>query len=84
MKIFGHQLYLPPRRPGDIAGILVLAWLLAVILSAYVIFPVQTRKVQTQVNSGFGPEWDCVYPGKGQEICIKSLSKHPDPSSQSR
>jgi len=83
VKIFGYQLHLPPRRLGDIAGILVVAWLLAVVLSVFLIFPLQTRKVQTQVNFGFGPEWDCVYPGKGQEMCIKSLSKPAAPSNQS-
>jgi hypothetical protein len=46
--------------------------LLAIIVVALAIYPVQTRQIQTQGNFGFGPEWDCVWPGEGGPVCVKS------------
>jgi hypothetical protein len=27
------------------------------------------------VASGFGPGWDCVYPGRGGPVCVKAPTK---------
>jgi hypothetical protein len=64
----------PTRR--DIAGVAFAIVLLVVALYALIIGPELSRKT----NYGFGPEWDCVNPGKLSALsCIKRPAK-PDHS----
>lgn len=79
MKVLGREIYWPPLRPGDTAGILLVLVLVTVIVIALSIFPMQTRTIQTQRNFGFGPDWDCAFPGSGGPVCVKSPTRLPAP-----
>jgi hypothetical protein len=57
--------YLLTRR--DLVGAACALALLAVIIFASFVRPMGLAKT----NYGFGPEWDCVYPGQGGAVCIK-------------
>ncbi|PBB78326.1 hypothetical protein CK218_24960 [Mesorhizobium sp. WSM3879] len=58
-----NRLYL---RRDDIAGIFLMAVVLAVIVFVLLFFP-QTG----QQNFGFGPEWQCARMGGGDPICVR-------------
>ena len=51
----------------DIGGILLALALLAAVVLASVTRPM----VLAKTNYGFGPEWDCSYPGGGGPMCVK-------------
>jgi hypothetical protein len=58
-------------KRGDIVGVVLVIVFLAIVLVASLVGPDIRRKV----NFGFGPEWDCFYPGKGDPICVKNPAK---------
>jgi hypothetical protein len=60
----------------DIGGILLLVVFLGVVLLACVLGPQMTAKT----NYGFGPEWNCSFPGKGTPICIKRVANPAAPN----
>jgi len=49
---------------GDVVAIFLLAAFLIVAAVVFVEFPILG-------NLGFGPEWECNYPGKGEPVCVK-------------
>ena len=55
----------------DLIGIVLVVAFLAVVLFTSLMGPDMRRRV----NFGFGPEWDCFYPGKGDPICVKKPVK---------
>jgi hypothetical protein len=59
--------YLLTRR--DIAAILLVIALLAVMLFVYVVFPNLNWSLNS--NQGFGPGWECTNPGMGDSVCVK-------------
>ncbi|WP_156913389.1 hypothetical protein [Mesorhizobium sp. WSM3224] len=58
-----------PRR-GDVAGILLMAVVLAAIGFVLLFFP-----GREQQNFGFGPEWQCTRVEKGDPICVRLVDK---------
>ncbi|PBB93273.1 hypothetical protein CK215_04685 [Mesorhizobium sp. WSM3864] len=62
-----NRLYL---KRDDIAGIFLMAVVLAVIVLVLLFFP-QTG----QQNFGFGPEWQCARMGEGDPICVRLVEK---------
>ncbi len=48
----------------DITGWALAAVIVGVLLLAFVEFPPSRQ-------AGFGPDWNCTYPGKGDPICTK-------------
>jgi hypothetical protein len=67
-----RRLYWPVLRRGDIAGIILAAVIVIVAIVALVV----GHKVNQKTNYGFGPEWDCVNPGKASGVtCIKQSPK---------
>jgi hypothetical protein len=54
-------------RRGDVVAVFLLAAIMGILVIAVVKFPNFSR----MGNRGFGPEWECVYPGKGEPICVK-------------
>ena len=59
-------------RRGDVVAIFLLAAILVISVVAFVEFPIFGRAG----NWGFGPDWECSYPGKGEPVCVKK----PTPS----
>ena len=59
----------PYFRRGDIAGILLMAAVFALIGYAALFHPLPDG------NFGFGPEWQCAPVGKGEPICVKLVDK---------
>jgi hypothetical protein len=51
----------------DVLGLL----LVAVLLAVFAYTAVEYALFRGRTNFGFGPEWECSYPGKGDPICIK-------------
>ena len=51
-------------RRGDVVAIFLLAAILIVVAVAFVHFPILGSR-------GFGQDWECVYPGKGEPVCVK-------------
>jgi hypothetical protein len=68
----GSIMVWPYLTARDISGILIAVALIAAVIFASVASPL----IRTRTNYGFGPEWDCANPGKGQSVCIK----HAPPS----
>ena len=64
----------PPLDRGDVAGILMVIAIVGILLFVFAEFPDAGRM------SGFGPGWDCAFPGQGDPVCIK---KAPAPSDKS-
>lgn len=60
----------PYLRRDDIAGILLIAVVLAILAFILLFFP-QTG----QQNFGFGPEWQCARMEKGDPICVRLVEK---------
>ena len=59
----------PYLRHGDIAGILLMAVVLAVIASVLLFLPLREH------NFGFGPEWQCARMEQGDPICVRVIGK---------
>jgi len=59
----------PHFRRGDIAGILLMAAVFALIGYAALFHPLRDQ------NFGFGPEWQCAPVAKGDPICVKLVDK---------
>ncbi|RWM07873.1 hypothetical protein [Mesorhizobium sp.] len=60
----------PYLRRDDIAGILLMAVVLAAIVFVLLFFPQPGQK-----NFGFGPEWQCARMEKGDPICVRLVQK---------
>ncbi|MDX8480405.1 hypothetical protein RFN28_18330 [Mesorhizobium sp. VK24D] len=60
----------PYLRRDDIAGILLMAVVLAVLAFILLFFP-----QAGQQNFGFGPEWQCARMEKGDPICVRLVDK---------
>jgi hypothetical protein len=56
----------------DIPRIVAVILIIVVALIASVMTPI----IGSRMNYGFGPEWNCAWPGKGGPICVK----HPAPT----
>ena len=54
-------------------GILIVIAMLGIAL----FLGTTARPILLKVNNGFGPDWDCTYPGRGDPICFKHLHKQP-------
>jgi hypothetical protein len=52
---------------AEVLGILFAIGILVVVACAWWLLPTSIKTT----NFGFGPEWDCVSPGKGGPICVK-------------
>jgi hypothetical protein len=48
---------------------LAIAFVGAVVVSLTLLM--LTGKSPRPANFGFGPDWHCMYPGKGEPICFK-------------
>jgi hypothetical protein len=60
----------PPLTLRDVTG----ALLLIVLLVVFFVWMILQPEVIRRINYGFGPEWDCVNPGKLSGLnCIKRL-----------
>jgi hypothetical protein len=57
-------------RCGDVVAIFLLAAFLIVASIGSVAFPVFE-------NRGFGPDWECSNPGKGDPVCVKKPAPSP-------
>ena len=55
----------PCLRRGDIAGIVFMALMCAVIAFFLLVLPPRDH------NFGFGPEWQCTRMGEGDPICVR-------------
>lgn len=53
--------------PRDLAAIL-LGVAILVLLGFMYIVPAERRH---EANDGFGPEWECTHPGRGEPVCVK-------------
>jgi hypothetical protein len=62
---------------GDVAAVLLLAAILAMMLVAFVDLPRLTG------NWGFGPDWECSNPGKGGFVCLE-MPRRLDDDTQKR
>ena len=58
-------------RRGDIAGILLMAVLLGVVVLILLVF----TALGPSENFGFGPEWQCARMEKGDPICVRLVDK---------
>ncbi|TPN79546.1 hypothetical protein FJ987_05625 [Mesorhizobium sp. CU2] len=63
-----EAMHRPYLRLGDLAGILLMAAVFAVVGYA-LLHPLR------EGNYGFGPEWQCAPVGKGDPICVRLLDK---------
>ncbi|TGU04745.1 hypothetical protein EN806_39270 [bacterium M00.F.Ca.ET.163.01.1.1] len=59
----------PYLRRGDVAGIVLMALMCAVI--AFFLLILAPR----EHNFGFGPEWQCARMGEGDPICVRLVDK---------
>jgi hypothetical protein len=59
----------------DIAGI---AFLIVILGGLFFVWLISVNSGFT-TNGGFGPEWTCTYPGKGDPVCIKRPEKTENP-----
>ena len=59
----------------DIAGVGLVILLLGGLAIAFLLRP----QFFLQANHGFGPDWDCTYPGKGEPICVKRVAPAKNP-----
>jgi hypothetical protein len=55
----------------DWFGMLLAAALAAAFLLYYVVHPGVGRPARLDANFGFGADWVCKDPGKGDPICVK-------------
>ncbi len=53
-------------RRDVLATLLMVAFVAAILAGLVWLSP--ASKVG---NGGFGPDWDCTYPGKGDPVCVK-------------
>lgn len=67
------QRYWVQRKPGDVAGALAVVVLLIAAIFMWLNFPL----FPPRANFGFGPDWQCTYPGRGEPICVKSEAVGP-------
>jgi hypothetical protein len=60
--------WLPPRR-RDIACIFAVIIVVGIFVFVFTKYPY----VGWMANKGwgFGPDWNCSYPGQGEPVCIK-------------
>jgi hypothetical protein len=66
----------PYLTRADIGGILFAIVLLGVVLLGLVFGPQITAKT----NYGHGPDWNCSFPGKGDAVCVKRITKTDAPN----
>jgi len=59
----------PYLRRGDIAGILFMAAVFALLGYVALFHPLRDG------NFGFGPDWQCTSVGQGDPICVRLLDK---------
>ncbi len=69
----------PPPRRGEIAGILAgMLMAIAIMAALILVFTSYLYNMPQVANWGFGPEWDCTWPGKGDPVCIKKSLAPPN------
>lgn len=66
----------PFQTLRDLAGIALVVLIIMVAIFASVVGP----SIKARLNYGFGPEWDCVNPGKGGPICVKHPTQTNNPN----
>ena len=59
----------PYLRRGDIAGVVLMALMCALIAFLLLILPPRDR------NFGFGQGWQCARMGEGDPICVRLVEK---------
>jgi hypothetical protein len=59
----------------EIAGMGLVILLLGALATAFLLRP----DLFIPANRGFGPDWDCTYPGKGEPICVKRVAPAKNP-----
>ncbi len=62
-------------RPGDVRAIVLLVAILAALIFGVV--EIRSPIIGKPTSWGFGPEWDCVNPGKGDPVCVKKVEPKP-------
>ena len=67
---------LGPFLPRDVFSI-ALASILLVILTLAAVYGSANR---AHFNYGFGNDWVCSYPGRGDPVCVKRVSDQSPPS----
>jgi len=70
MKLLSRAVLLVRLQLGDVGAILLALVLLAAIFAALLVVPMGMR------SFGFGAEWSCIWPGKGEPVCVKSETKN--------
>jgi hypothetical protein len=60
----------------DYVGLLLAALLVVGVAVAFVGLPGFLRPNLMGTKAGFGPEWTCSYPGKGDPVCVKKSPEH--------
>jgi hypothetical protein len=55
----------------DVLGAALAAVLVGVVLFLYIAYPSLVGPTRLNGNFGFGAEWSCSYPGKGDPVCVK-------------
>jgi hypothetical protein len=58
-------------RRSDVAAVFLLAAIVAILVVVIVKFPNFGSNFGRTGNWGFGPDWECSYPGKGDPVCVK-------------
>jgi hypothetical protein len=71
--------YFPPLRKGDAKAVLITSVIAAGLSAAMIYYASELHRLQARVNHGFGPEWDCLRPDKGDPICTRAKPHEPAP-----
>jgi hypothetical protein len=69
----------PPPRRADVVSILVLTLAAIAVIAAIFVLNKSPRS-DRMTNWGFGPDWQCTHPGKGDPVCIKKPPTNSVPS----
>jgi hypothetical protein len=59
----------------EIAGMALVILLLGGLATAFLL----RQDLFLHANRGFGPDWDCTYPGYGEPICVKRVAPAKNP-----
>jgi hypothetical protein len=70
MKLLSRAVLRIRLQLGDVWAILLALVMMAAIFAALLVVPMGMR------SFGFGPQWGCIWPGKGEPVCVKSETKN--------
>ena len=60
-------MYRPYLTCPNIRGILIVVFIVGALLFSFAMFPYP----KLAANWGFGPQWNCFNPGRGEPVCIR-------------